>query len=375
MVNVLLVVTIAGGLLSAMGEMVKNPTKAATLLAEGFPKSSTFFVNYTIMNGLMGSAMALLQVGPFFLRQFRIYMGARRGCPRDLVYAKSTPKVDWGTFLPPMELLFCIGICFSVIQPLILPFMTVTFCLFYLVYRYLFLYVMDTSGPDKILRGRGHLRMVSHSFTGFYLFELLLMGLFGTREAWGQFALSVLLLILTALMNMWIQLRYAPRFWKELPSPPTPAEVAMMGDLPANHLEEGQDPSQVDMSRVEGAKEDPPPRTFQEENPEASWSLLTQIKKEIIWIGRDSEDTASRSEVLREELESKNIPVEVMGALWMRERKRWILDDVIPDRLELYGDERLRDDSQGIPSEYDQATQSTTRHFPFLSRSKRQQSH
>jgi hypothetical protein len=80
-----------------------------------------------------------------------------------------------GTFFPVYTNLACIGLIFSIIAPLVMVFNIITFSLFWIAYRYQTLYVstfkFDTGGllfPKAI----------NQLFTGIYVMELALIGLF-----------------------------------------------------------------------------------------------------------------------------------------------------------------------------------------------------
>jgi len=60
--------------------------------------------------------------------------------------------VAWGTLFPSITLVSVICIAYSVISPIINGFAAVTFFLFYMLHKYMFLYVLDqpasgTSSP------------------------------------------------------------------------------------------------------------------------------------------------------------------------------------------------------------------------------------
>ncbi|RUS15237.1 hypothetical protein BC937DRAFT_92715, partial [Endogone sp. FLAS-F59071] len=60
-VNVLLVVTVAGTIFSSIQLVINNPTDTILILATSLPTVSTFFINYLLLQGLIGSAIELTQ--------------------------------------------------------------------------------------------------------------------------------------------------------------------------------------------------------------------------------------------------------------------------------------------------------------------------
>ena len=82
---------------------------------------------------------------------------------------------------------------------MILGFAAVGLYLFYLSYRYNLLYAIQTKIDTK---GDAHGRALQHTFTGVYLAELCLIGLFGARQAPGPSTMMIILLIATILYHI-----------------------------------------------------------------------------------------------------------------------------------------------------------------------------
>src|SRR5690606_23674877 len=108
-------------------------------------------------------------------------------------------------FFPIYTNLACIGLVYSVISPLILIFNIFTFSLFWVVYRYNLLFVnnfrFDTGG---ILFPRA----VNQLFTGLYVMEVCLVGLFFlVRDANGNVACfpQAIIMIILAVLTMVFQ--------------------------------------------------------------------------------------------------------------------------------------------------------------------------
>jgi calcium permeable stress-gated cation channel len=82
---------------------------------------------------------------------------------------------------------------------LILGFAGIGLYLFYLSYRYNLLYVAQ---PKVDSKGECYGRALQHMFTGVYLSQLCLIGLFGARGAAGPSTLMVILLVATVLYHI-----------------------------------------------------------------------------------------------------------------------------------------------------------------------------
>ncbi|KGO75382.1 Protein of unknown function DUF3779, phosphate metabolism [Penicillium italicum] len=199
-VQLFLVVTIASSF-STIIENVADVTSWPQMLAVNIPKSSNYFFSYMILQAMSVSAGALVQI--FGLVSWFILAPILDSTARKK-WARTTNlnQMQWGTFFPVYTTLASIGLIYCVIAPLILVFNIITFGLFWFVYRYNTLYVtkfrFDTGG---LLFPRA----INQLFTGIYVMEVCLIGLFFlVRNAddkvacKGQAICMIVVLILTA---------------------------------------------------------------------------------------------------------------------------------------------------------------------------------
>ena len=222
-VQVFLVLTLssgAGDVITQIKSVGAEPQSIPSLLASKLPQASNYFFSYLLLQALSTSAGTLVQVGAlagWFLLGPLLDSTARQKWSRQL----KLPNVKWGTFFPVYTNLAVIGIIYSVISPLILIFNIVTFSLFWFVYRYNTLYVtkfrFDTGGllfPTA----------VNQLFTGLYVMELCLVGLFfivrGVNEegkpegvpCYPQAIIMIIVLILTILYQWLLNRAFSPLF-------------------------------------------------------------------------------------------------------------------------------------------------------------------
>ncbi|MCJ1310840.1 hypothetical protein MMC25_004507 [Agyrium rufum] len=173
-VQVFLIVSISSGITTTLKQLSLQPEDAPSILAGNLPKASNYFFSYMLLQALSVSAGALLQVGSligWFILGPLLDNTAREKWKRQL----DLPNMKWGTFFPVYTNLAAIGIIYSVISPLIMVFNIITFSLFWVAYRYNTLYV------TKFQHDTGGLlfpRAINQLFTGLYVMELALIGLF-----------------------------------------------------------------------------------------------------------------------------------------------------------------------------------------------------
>ncbi|RAL15251.1 putative DUF221 domain protein [Aspergillus homomorphus CBS 101889] len=211
-VQLFLVVTIS----SSFSTIISNVTDVTSwpeLLAQNIPSSSNYFFSYMILQAMSVSAGALVQIvnlvswfifAPIFDKTARKKWGR----------TTNLNQMQWGTFFPVYTTLASIGLIYSIVAPLILVFNVITFGLFWFVYRYNTLYVtkfrFDTGG---LLFPRA----INQLFTGLYIMELALIGLFflvrdenGDVACEGQAIIMIIVLVLTVGFQLLLSDAFGP---------------------------------------------------------------------------------------------------------------------------------------------------------------------
>lgn len=214
-IQVFLVVSITSGFSNAIAELLANPLSIASVLADNLPLASNYFFSYMILQALSVSAGALLQVAAllsWFVLSKVFDNSAREKFNRQI----KLPEVQWGSFFPIYTNLAVIGLVYSVISPLIVVFNIITFGLFWVVYRYQTLYVnryrIDTGGllfPKAI----------NQMFTGLYVMELCLVGLFflnrdsnGAPTSVPQAIIMIVTMFMTVGFQFFLNSTFGPLF-------------------------------------------------------------------------------------------------------------------------------------------------------------------
>lgn len=183
--------------------IINDPGSATTLLANNLPKSSNFYISYLLLQGLAIGGGALVQIAGLVL----FYLLGK--------FLDNTPRkkwtrwnilsgLGWGTVFPIYTNLAVISITYSLISPLILIFAALAFGVLYFAYLYNFLYVYNQSVNTG---GMIFPRAIWQSFTGIYILEICLTGLFGVRTATPQLVLFAITIPITAIYQILLQLK------------------------------------------------------------------------------------------------------------------------------------------------------------------------
>jgi hypothetical protein len=209
-VQLFLVVSISTGITSTISSIVNNPIGVPQILAEKLPKSANYFFSYMILQALSISSGTLLQIGAVIVIVFLRFMDTT---PREKVSrVLSRPGINWGTMIPVYTNFGAIGIIYSVISPLILIMMVITFGLFWFTYRYQMIYVSYAKAETN---GLIFPKAVNQLFTGLYFLELCLIGLFflqGDKDCFPHAIIMIIMLGCTVLYQFVLNAAFGPLF-------------------------------------------------------------------------------------------------------------------------------------------------------------------
>ena len=211
-VQVFLVVSVSAGAVLALGSTAATVTSIPETLASQLPKSANYFFSYMILQALSTSSGTILQLFTlicWFILPPIFDNTARQKWSRQT----KLPHIQWGTYFPVYTNFACIALIYSVVSPIIIIFAIITFSLLWIANRYNMLYVsrfrLDTGG---LLYPRAIIQL----FTGLYVMELCLIGLFFiTHNADGnaliaQAIVMIVVFLLTILYQILLNKAFAP---------------------------------------------------------------------------------------------------------------------------------------------------------------------
>ncbi|KAF9259050.1 DUF221-domain-containing protein [Marasmius fiardii PR-910] len=205
-----LIVTLASGIISGLGDFLQNPSGIPNRLADKLPQASTFFLTYVILQGLSGTAGGFLQIIPLVIYYVKLFiLGSTPRSVHSLKYGMG--KVAWGTLFPGITLLVTISLVYSIISPIINGLACFTFFAFYQMYKFLFLYCYQ----QDLSTDTGGLffpKAIQHVFVGLYIQQICLAALFFLAQgvAIPMGALTVVLIVVTVAFHIVINNSYGP---------------------------------------------------------------------------------------------------------------------------------------------------------------------
>lgn len=185
------------------------------LLADNLPKAANYFFSYMILQSLSTSSGTLLQIGAlltWYILARMLDSTARSKWSRNTKLS----EIKWGSFFPVYTNFACIALVYSVIAPLISIFAIITFSLLWVAQRYSMLYVKRF---DHDTGGVLYPRAINQTFTGLYVMELALAGLFfivrdenGNNACSAQGTIMIVTIILTIIYQVLLNRSFGPLF-------------------------------------------------------------------------------------------------------------------------------------------------------------------
>ncbi|SNX88152.1 uncharacterized protein MEPE_06863 [Melanopsichium pennsylvanicum] len=166
----------AGQIATYINDVAQNPGEFPGLLAEAIPKGSLFFLSFIALQGLSGASSLFAQLpklAVYYVKKFLLASTPRKVWHID----HDTGGPAWGTLFPTITLITVIGTGYVAIAPIVNGFVAFTFFLFFLGYKYLFLYVYDTK-PASETSGLFFGKAIRHIFAGLYVEMVMLTAIF-----------------------------------------------------------------------------------------------------------------------------------------------------------------------------------------------------
>ncbi|KAG8983611.1 hypothetical protein FRB93_007124 [Tulasnella sp. JGI-2019a] len=210
-----LIVTISGGLIQALPGLAANPGQAPTLLAQNLPSAATFFITFIMLQALAGVGGGFMQIVPLIV--YYVKLKLLGSTPRAIYNIKYTMRsVAWGTTFPSITLITVIALVYTPLQPIVTGFAVAGFFLFYMLYKYLFLFVYDQprSGDTG---GLFFPKAIQHIFVGLYVQQICIAALFFLAQnnnkkpsAVPEGALTIVLILITIGFNLIVNNSYGP---------------------------------------------------------------------------------------------------------------------------------------------------------------------
>lgn len=202
---------ISGSVVKELSNMIEDPTKIISLLANALPTQSTFFIQYVFIVTVLGVGIELLRVGPVVMASLRGCLGPNltekeRNTPWLFFSPLSCPSLfNHAAILATVVLFLMILFVYTVIAPLTSIVLVLSFLLLGSAYRHQLIYIYP---PAQESGGRLWMRFVGIILNCMLVAQVTIMGILGLKESVVAVVLIVPLLIATGLFKSYLQQRH-----------------------------------------------------------------------------------------------------------------------------------------------------------------------
>lgn len=192
-----------GSLLSLINEAIDSPREVPSLLASSLPGQANFFMNFIMTKGWTGLATETLQPYPmisgFLLKHL---LGKQHYGPR-------VEPLKYHRALPNVLLFVFIGFMYTLLAPLLLPFLMIYLIMGYIVFRN---QIMNMYEPAYETGGQYWPHVHNRVVVSLFLMQLIGVGIFGVKEKTAASTATIPLLIITLVFNYYCNMRFLPAF-------------------------------------------------------------------------------------------------------------------------------------------------------------------
>ncbi|KAK8269517.1 hypothetical protein V6Z12_D11G134700 [Gossypium hirsutum] len=179
------------------------PTEIPKTVGESIPMKATFFITYTMVDGWAGIAAEILRLVPLVIFHLKNMFLVKT--EQDREEAMDPGCLNFATYEPKIQFYFLLGLVYSAVTPVLLPFVIIFFAFSYVVFRHQVINVYDQryeSGgsfwPDV------HRRLL----IGLLISQFLLMGLLSTKNI----EKSTIALLPLPILTIWFHVYCKGRF-------------------------------------------------------------------------------------------------------------------------------------------------------------------
>ena len=203
--------SIAGGVVSALSDMIEQPTMIVDLLATSLPTQSTFFVQILMVDTFLSLALELLRVSPVAIAAVRRIVGPNLSeKERNTTWMGLRPLADPLEFehadlLSGAVLYFMVFFVYSTLAPICTYFLALCFLLLCAGYRHQFVYIYPTI-PDS--GGALWVNFMKILPACMLIAEVTILGMLGLKKATAASTMMIPLIIVTILFSYYVRQKH-----------------------------------------------------------------------------------------------------------------------------------------------------------------------
>lgn len=192
--NTFFIYIISGSVMKYLGNIIDHPMQIPQLLAKSLPSQAGFFINYLSLSSFVGLAVEVTRLVPLILTAIKLKWIAKT--QRERLDAWRPKRAEYEVMYSQALLFFLIGISYSILSPIIIPFFVIYYACAYTVWVYQLLHVYI---PEYEHGGKFWPEVFYRILFCMVVFQLLMIGVFLLKGMWycALFVSPVVLLTIT----------------------------------------------------------------------------------------------------------------------------------------------------------------------------------
>lgn len=179
-IHIFMVVTLTSGFTIIIESLLHNPISIPDILANNLPKCANFFFSYLIVRGISYFGNNLLQNYKLFMSLF-VYKFIDVTPREKFNRLINIPTYKWGSLYPSFTLLASIGLIYSILSPLIIIFVLISFSMALISFKYSIKFQFSYKNYSETY-GEFYPNALFHLYTGIYFLEICLIGIFASAK-------------------------------------------------------------------------------------------------------------------------------------------------------------------------------------------------
>lgn len=203
--NTFFIYILSGSVLQNISQIIQEPFQIPSLLAKSLPSQSGFYVNYLALVSFVGLAIELTRIWPLIKISINLKWVAKTA--RQKLEAWRPQRAEYEVMFSQALLFFLIGLSFSVLSPIIVPFVVLYYAFGYVVWLYQLLHVYIA---DYDHGGRFWTFVFDRIMICVLVFQLLMVGVFLLKEIWFAAVFLAPLVVCTVLFWLYMTNNFTP---------------------------------------------------------------------------------------------------------------------------------------------------------------------
>ncbi|KAI3800982.1 hypothetical protein L1987_29082 [Smallanthus sonchifolius] len=210
LVNVFLGSIVAGTALQQLKQFLnKSASEIPRTVGVSVPMKATFFITYIMVDGWAGVAAEILRLVPLVIYHLKNIFLVKTEKDRD--EAMDPGSLLWPITEPRLQLYFLLGLVYSTVTPILLPFIVIFFAFAYLIFRHQIINVYNQKYESAASFWPDVNRRI---LIGLMISQFTLLGLLSTKQAANSTPVLIVLPILTFWFHKFCKNRFESAFRK-----------------------------------------------------------------------------------------------------------------------------------------------------------------